>query len=814
MIRTEIWHAARALLRAPLFSGGVVITLGLALSAAIVAATLVDRVLWRPLPLRDAGSIVSVSEADERGSTRLASFPTFQDWQAQSRGFASLAFARGQTMSLGVSGSRQRAVVVLVSEGYFDVAGISPLLGRAFATDEEAPTGGGVALISEAVWVSQFGRDRSAIGQRLIVDGSPVTVIGVVPATQRILGWEEVWMPLAPALATTPELQNRFLHVDSRVLGRLDSGTTLDAARRDLARVQRELAARFPDPAGAYSVTQLIPLRDVVLGNATGALSALGAAMALVLLLACANVGGLVLLRMARRQREFTVRAALGAPFRVLVRQLLTESLLLSMTAGLLGTALATSVVGLVRATPSLGIPRAAELAVDARVLAIALGLAGVVGLLIGLLPAWRLRGVVADGARLGRGAHTGGARTRVLRASVTAVQLALALTLLVGAGLMLRSFGRVQDAELGYRPEQVVAIDVHPPSPRYDDEDAARSLYVRLLDRVAAVPGASAVGFVNHTPLGGFITTRVSVPGVAPDPSGGDVALYKTASASYAAVMGLRLVKGRWFTLAEVDARATGVVISDAVARRYWPNADAIGRSLTVYRSSQARPGYGDPEPSTVIGVVAGVRHFGPAAEPSAEVYLPFTREAWGWGSLVIRSTIPSDALRRNIELALLEVEPDLPLGGATGGGFRTLSDGLSTFVAPRRISTALAAALAGVALLVASLGLYALAAYSVSQRTAEFGVRLALGATPGAIVRRVLGDGGKLALGGIALGLVGSVGLGRVLASQLYDTSPADPVALVAAALALAVVVLAALWLPARRAARMDPTVALRSE
>jgi putative ABC transport system permease protein len=370
-----------------------------------------------------------------------------------------------------------------------------------------------------------------------------------------------------------------------------------------------------------------------------------------------------------------------------------------------------------------------------------------------------------------------------------------------------------MRGVDLGFQPEQVYAFDIYPP-PRYADEDAARSLYGRLIDRVAAVPGVRGAAFVNHTPLGGAISTNMLVPGVAPDPNGADAALYKTASDTYASVMGLRVVRGRWFTRAEVDARTTGVIVSEAVARRFWPDADPIGRSITVYRSSQARPRFGEAEPSTVLGVVAPVRHFGPAAQPPSEIYLPYTRDPWGWGSIVVRSAQPSSVIRRRVEQALVEVEPELPLSGTSGAGFRMMSTGVEDYMAPRRMSAGLAGALAVVALLVASLGLYALAAYSVSQRTGEFGVRMALGATPRQIVQRVLLDGGRLALVGVVAGVFGATWLGRILANQLFETSATDPVAIGLAAAALVVVLLVALWIPARRAAQLDPTVALRAD
>ncbi|MBC7897927.1 MAG: ABC transporter permease, partial [Cytophagaceae bacterium] len=404
---TELTYAWRALLRTPMFTTGVVVTLSLALAASIAAITIVDRVLLRPLPLRDADAIVSLMESDGKTGRRLPSYPTFRDWQARVRGMLGVGFTRGETVSLGEQGKRERAVLALVSPGFLSVVGISPLVGRAFAPDEERANGGGVALISEEIWGARYGRDRSAIGTQLVLDGKPVTIIGVVPTRQRYPEWAEIWVPIEPVAATSAPLQNRFLHVDSRTIGRLGPGTTIEAATKELAGIQATLSAEAPDPAGIFPSVQVTSLRDTILGSSASSLSTLGVAMGLVLLLACANVGGLVLLRMARREKAFAVRAALGAPFRTLVRQLVIESVMLATLAGAIGIGIASSVIGLVRATPALGVPRSAELAIDARVVAIAATVSLVVGVLIGLLPAWRLRSSLAAGARFGRGAVT-----------------------------------------------------------------------------------------------------------------------------------------------------------------------------------------------------------------------------------------------------------------------------------------------------------------------------------------------------------------------------------------------------------------------
>lgn len=808
----------RRLLRAPAFSVGVILTLGTALGAALSAFTLVERVMLRPLPVLEPERIVVVSEDDTRGAQRLASYPTFEDWRQTSRSFAGLVFARGETATLGGRGERERLIMGMVSPGIAATLGVRPLLGRTFAPEEESPAGAPVVLLTESVWTARFGRDPAIVGRVIVLDDQPTTVIGVLPEAQRYPEWAEVLVPLASRRAAMAGqglwMQNRLLHADSRVIGRLAPGVTMAEAQRDLSAIQGRLAALHPDPAGAYPAVQLVPLRDAMLGNIRGPLTALGWAMALVLLLACANVGGLALLRVARRSREFGVRAALGSPRRRIMGDVVAEWLVLSALAGGVGALLAAGLIAVVRNSPSLGIPRRAELAVDGWLLLAGVGAAVGIGVLIGTIPALRAGQASIARLRSGRGSAGSGTDARWLRAAATVVQMALAVILLSGAGLLLKSFGQMRRVDPGYRPEDVLAIDIHPPARPYDDEEAARALYRRLVDAAAAIPGVRHAAFINHVPLGGAMPTRVLVPGVAPDPDGGDYALYKTASEGYAEALGLRLVRGRWFTREEVDAIGTGVVISEAVARRFWPDADPIGRSLTVYRSSQARPNYGAAAPATVVGVVGDVRHFGPSQPGAQEVYLPFTREAWGWGSIVVRSSLNRADVRRALEQALRAVEPELSFGGAGGAGFRVLAADLDTWYAPRRLAVQLASGLAALALLVASLGLYALSAYAVSQRTGEFGVRMALGASPGRVLQGVMGEGLRLVVLGGLLGVAGALALGRVLAAQLFDTSARDPLALTGAVLALAVVLCVALLVPARRAAGLGPSEALRAD
>ncbi len=806
-------HVFRGLIRAPLFTFGVIATLGLSLGTMAGAWTIVDRVLVRPLPLREAEQVVTVLEQDPRANPRLASFPTFEDWRREANGFEGLAFTRGGGVTFGERGNRDRVVLANVSAGFMQALGVTPMLGRLFGADEERPEGAPVVLISESMWASRLGRDPRVIGRVITLDDKSVTIIGVVPESQRYPEWAEAWSSIEPLRATTPSLQNRLLHADSRVVGRLAPGVTIADAERELSTIQGRLAREYPDGGGTFDRVQLTPIRETVIGQVGNAIVALAAGMGLVFLLVSANVSGLAVLRALRRRRELAVRAALGASPNQLVAHGLVEWLLLSVGVAAVAVVSGALLVGVVRRTPALGVPRGAELHMDGRV---ALGtalVAVVMGIAIALVAGRGARRIELTNLRSGRGGAYGDRATARIRRVVTALQMALAVTLLSGTTLLVRSFVKVQQVPLGYEPAGVFAIDINLPA-SYAAEDAARTLYRRVVDAAGAIPGVEQAAFINHIPLGGWIPTRVLVPGVAPDAGGADQALYKTASESYAGVMGLRLVRGRWFTRAEVDAQGTGVVISRAVAARYWPGQNPIGRALTIFRSSQARPGFGNPQPSTVLGVVDDVRHFGPAAAGAPEIYVPFTREVWGWGTLVVRSALNPIDLQRAMERTIRDVEPDLPIAGRGGAGFRELTEALRRTLAPRRVSLALAGGVAILSVIVASLGLYAMSAFAVAQRTAEIGVRLALGATPRAIRRQVVGDGMRMVTAGVVVGALGAWGAGRLLRGQLVGTTATDPVALLATLGVLVAAQALALVIPARRAARLDPVDALRAD
>jgi len=579
--------------------------------------------------------------------------------------------------------------------------------------------------------------------------------------------------------------------------------------------VEQRLAQAYPEEQAHWTSAVMLPIRDEILGNVKTTLLMLSGAVLLVLLLACANVANLLLVRASARERELGVRAALGAGRSRLVRQLLAESLTLAGIGGALGVAFAVIIVRAVRATAGAQLPRASEIVVEPRAILFAAGLTILVALLAGVAPALRAT-QVATLARLRSGVHgsVGNRRDTHLRSFLVAAQFALALVLLIGSGLLIRSFVRLQSVDLGFDPDSRVAIAVFPPAGKYDDPGAALGLYRSLLESMAAVPGVRDVALVNHLPIGGgWVTSPVQVDGRTDDVTRQPQALYRTASESYLRTMGMHVARGRWFTDADIRDK-TGFVINETLAKQVWPSADPLGRRISLRRSSQQRPDYGRPVSGVVIGVVKDVRQQSIGSRPSPEVFVPWTLEVWPWITLVAHVQNPSreiPLLRR----AVLDVDATIPVAGRNlQGGFVTLESTLSSSEAQRRLATSLVGSFAAAALLLAAIGMYGVIAYGVAQRTREMGVRMALGATERRILRLVVGEGVRLAAVGAALGIAGALVSTRLIRSLLFETVPTDPLTFVVTPLLLAAVALLATYIPARRATRLDPTLAIRGD
>jgi putative ABC transport system permease protein len=818
-IGQDLKYAARACRRSPGFTLAATLTLALGIGATTAIFSIVDAVLVRGLPYRDADRVVDLWETSDAGGYRLPSYPTFKDWRAENRSwsdaFEDIAFVKGAgAIYVGDSGP-ERLLGSSVSLGFFHLLGTPPLLGRTFLPDEERAGANHVAVISYDLWQRRFGGDPAIVGRTIPLSDSPTTIIGVMPRGFAFPTWSMLWQPIATVENIDSSLSRRGVHTDSRTIARLRPGSDSARVATVMRTVEQRLARAYPDEQRHWTSAVMLPIREEILGNVKPTLLMLGGAVLLVLLLASANVANLLLVRASSRDRELAVRAALGAGRGRLIRQLLVECLTLATVGGAAGVGFAFLVVRLVRQAAGTDLPRAGEIVVEGRVLVFALVVSVVAALLAGVAPALRATRAAMIG-RLRAGVH-GSVGTRPdarVRAVLVSAQFALALMLLIGSGLLLRSFSKLQHVDLGFAPEDRVAIAIMPPAGKYDEVPAAAGLYRQLLERVRSVPGVRDVAIVNHVPIGGgWVTSPVQVDGRTDDVTRLPQAVYRTASESYLHTMGMRMARGRWFTDADMRDRA-GFIINETLAKQVWSGADPLGRRITLRRSSQQRPDLGQPISGVVIGIVKDVKQQSIDNRPSPEVFVPWTLEVWPWITLVAYVQNP----RREIPLlrrAVLDVDPGIPVAGDNlQGGFVTLDRQLATSIAQRRLATSLVGSFAAGALLLAAIGMYGIIAYGVAQRTREMGVRIALGATEKRILRLVLGEGARLALLGAVLGIAGAFATTRLIRSLLFETVPTDPLTFIVTPLLLGGVAMLATYLPARRATRLDPTLAIRGE
>jgi putative ABC transport system permease protein len=812
----ELRYAWRSLTRSPGFALVVVLMLALGIGSITAIFSVVDAIVLRGLPYRDADRLRTVYERSDDGSLRVPSYPTFRDWQQQTASstdaIEGMAFVRGDGVTLPGSDGPERRISAYVTHGFFQLMGTRPALGRTFAPDEEQLGAPYVAVISWELFQGRFGGDPTVVGKTLEVDSVRTTIIGVMPyafAFPNFAGggaWlaPALWQPIAVFQATHPQLTQRGLHVDSRTVIRLHPGADSARAAVVMRTIQQRLAVQYPVEQGRWTFVAFEPLGEQLYGNLPSALLLISAAIGLVLLLSCANVANLFLVRASVRTRELAVRSALGASRWRLARQFLAETLVLGLVGGAMGVLLASALVAFVRRAAAERLPFADALQVDGRVALFAAGVSLATAVLVGVAPALQASARdLMQRMRSGGAAAGSGSRERHLRHALVSTQFALALTLLIGAGLLLQSFRRLASVPLGYDPSGVIAFTISPPSPRYDEPAQAAALYKRILDAVHAIPGitsaAAAGGALMPTP-------------VRTDESSGDrepaQARYHPVSTEYLKTMRVALLAGRWFT--DADMRSpSGFVINERLARQLWPGVSPLGRRITVRRSSQARADFGQPITLPVIGVVADMRQFGPSDDPAPEVLLPYTLEVWPWMNFVARAQNPGRLLP-TVERAVRGVEPALTFFGRPSA----MRSGAAAIEPQRRFLTLTLVGFAAGALLLAAVGLYSIVAYSVSQRTRELGVRTALGAPRSNILSLVLRDTATFVVVGAAIGLLAALLSTRLIRGMLFDTAPTDVATFVVVPVVLGVVAVAASYAPARRATKVDPIAALRAE
>jgi putative ABC transport system permease protein len=801
----DLRYAIRNLGKNPGFTLLVLLTLALGIGANSAIFSVVDAVLLRPLPYREAERLVSIAESDQANSwaSRNAVAPgNFLDWREQNQVFEQMGAVSLPGYNLTGTDRPERLLGAATSAGMLHMLGLQPVLGREFGPADDREGAEPVVMISHSLWQRRFGGDPTLIGKTVCLNTIAHTVVGILPAGLQFPNEDvDLWVPIEQTI-TTKDMHWRNSHYLD-VYARLKPGVTLAQARIEMNRVANALKRSYPDTnSGAGAI--LISLPEDVVGDIRPALLTLLVAVGFVLLIACANVANLLLVRATDREKEMSIRVALGAGSSRLMRQLLTESVVLSLAGGAAGLLVAGWGRHALLALRPIGLPRFNTMGTDGRVLLFTLGISVVAGILFGLVPALRaarsdlslaLRGT-SRGATAGMGTHR-------LRNLFGAGEIAISLVLLVGAGLLIRSFVRLRNIELGFRTDHTVTARVSIPRDKYAQDTQVASFYDQLLDHVRALPGVEAAGTVSFLPLTGHnFDESFDVVGRPPrPPSDRTYALIRFADPEYFRVLQIPLLRGRGIEDHDRAGTPRAVVISESMARQYWPDTNPIGQHLKVYMGM-------DQSPWEVVGVVGDVRtkiNTGP--EPT--LYFSYKQAPYRFMVLTVRTHANPIAMVEAIRGAVRSIDPDQPLSQV-----RTLDQLAEWTLVPWRFSMTLLASFAALALVFASAGIYGAVSYTVGQRTREIGIRMALGAQPGDVLRLILRQGMRVALAGIAVGLAGASYLTQFLVTQLYGVRPTDPLTFGAITLLLAGVVFAASYIPARRATRVDPMEALRYE
>ncbi|WP_163869870.1 ABC transporter permease [Myxococcus eversor] len=791
LIIADARFAFRTFRRAPGFAFAAILCLALGIGANAVIFSVVNGVLLRPLPYAEPERLVSLVELRAQGSGGPVSWLTFFDWRDQTRAFEHLAaFTVGGSI-LRTDDDSERLEATRGTADYFSVHGVPPLLGRTFAPGDDQPGHEAVAVLNEAVWRRRFGANPAVLGSTVLLDNVPHTVVGVIP--ESFDPNMDVWLPLV----APPDARGARYSTVLSVRARLAPGITLDTANEQLKAVTAGIAAAGPE-ALKDRTARVDSLAEAQTRLWSGPLKLLLGAVALVLLIACANVANILLARAGGRRQELAVRVALGATRARIIQQLLVESLLLALTGGALGGLLAHWGLDALLAVAPESMPHRAAVSLDGTTFLFLAAISIGSGLAFGLLPALQVSRLDLRGAPVSSG--------RRLRSTLIVVELAVCLVLLMGAGLLGRGFFQLLGTSPGLAPEQLLTLHIAIPDTRFFndqglDANVPSTLLEPILDEVRALPGVSAVGMTSLLPIQrAWNNARYVIEGEPPpEPGTEHRAERRSTSPGFFATLGIPLKQGRDFTTHDAaPGQPATVIINETLARRHFPDGNALGRQLRLGTGAH-----------TIIGVVGDVRQAGLDKTPLAELHVPYGRP-WGDDSLVLvaRTSVPPETLLPSVRQAVRRVDSSLPVFRAL-----TMDQVISQSLGFRRLVLCLLGGFATLALVLSTYGLYGVISLLVTQRTRELGIRMALGARPGDVLRLVLGQGARLAGVGIALGLMGSLALSRLLTSQLHGITATDPLTFGAVATLFAVIALLACWFPARRATRVDPLVAMRS-
>ena len=819
---SDLNHSLRILAKSPGFTTVAIAALALGIGANTAIFTVINRVLLEPLPYPDSNRIMRISRAFPSGRGNSISIPKFMVWQKSNQTFSALTMYdfSGPGMNLGQGDHPEQIKAIHVTAGYFTVFGVSPALGRTFLAQEDSPGGPKAAVLSYDVWVTHFASDPSLIGRPVMLGGTPYNVVGILPRAFHSDPPAEVFLPFQ---ADPNSINQGHIYL---VAGRLKPGVSIEAAQANMKRAGEQFREANPMWMDKTESVAVLPLAQDLAGEVRLPLLILAGAVAFVLLIACANVANLLLARAAGRQKEIAIRTALGAGRWRLFRQLLSESVLLASVSGVIGYVIGAWGVRLLLALSPGNLPRinaedhvsSAVTALDWRVLAFALGLSVITGVLFGVFPALRVSRLDVNAVLKEGGGRSGsGLRHNRARNILVVAEMALAVILLVGAALMIRTFAGLRSVQPGFDPHNVITMQTSLTNGRYDSTAKAALLIREVTDHLEALPGVETAAATIMLPVEGGVDLPFSID--AHPPSGGNMyngdEQWRFVSPHYFTAFRIPLLRGRVFDRRDTGSSERVAIINQAMAKKYWPNEDPVGQRITIGKG--LGPDFNEP-PRQIVGIVGNARETGLNGSdqgvmyvPEAQVTDPITKLAnnvipLSWA---IRAAADPGPLRTAIQHEFLAVDPQLPVAK-----IRSMDQVISESTARQNFNMLLLTIFAALALLLAAIGIYGLMSYTVEQRLQELGIRMALGAGGGDMLRLVVGQGMKLTIIGAILGLAAAFGLTRLLASLLFGVKTTDPLTYAAVALVLSAVALLACFIPAIRAAKVDPVIALRYE
>ena len=804
----DVKFGARVLRKNVGFTLVAVLTLALGIGASTAIFSVVNAVLLRPLHYPNAERIVAIQELNEKGRRVQVTPANFLDWRAQQTSFEQLAAILTRTTNFSYGDESERLELAMTSANFFEVFGVQPHLGRFFLPEEERAGHDSVVVLSYALWQRRFGGDPSLLNKSLTLDGQTYTVVGIAPAGFQYPDRTEVWIPpyqLVPTLGAQMNIERARGFGFLSAVATLKPGVSVKQAHEDMTVITARLRQQYPD-TNNNRFNRVVALQTHLVGESTTALLLLLGAVALLLLIACANVANLLLARAASRHKEIAVRLALGATRLRLVRQLLVESILLALVGGVAGLLIGWWGVDLMQGLLPANFPRAQGIGIDLRVLGFTLLVSLGTGILFGLAPALQSTNPDINEALKESARGSSGAPGNRVRSLLIVSEVALSLVLLIGAGLLFRSFLRLQAVELGFQPEKVLTFSLRPSGANFTQDPQFSAFFDQVAERIRTLPGVDTVGVINTLPLVKGPTAGIRIEG-APltTPDKWPMVNYRSVSPDYFRAVNVPVLKGRAFDAHDNNSSPLVVLVNQSLVRRDFGGEDPVGKRINTGGTAPD----GQPIWFEIVGVVADVRSVELNTEPVPEIYTSYLQDPFASMSFVVRSSVESGSLVPAVREAVRQVDKAQPVAEV-----REMEQIVSEVAAQPRFNTLLLSLFAGVALLLAAAGIYGVMSYSVTQRTHEIGLRMALGAQTRDVIRLVVGQCIKLTLAGLALGLVCAFAMTRIMAALLYGVSPTDPWTYACGALLLTAVALLACYLPARRASKVDPLVALRYE